>query len=118
MLGQEGELCCGQGDGVHSCTAEVAAPKGYRTHALRLQSNSPLPPLYHQAAQCYAEILEPELAREHEACFTRLVNSRGRLPKTYCDSQVEAIKASLRSRKLFPFDQAKPSPAGSKATGG
>ena len=96
----------------------VTAPKGYCTGALRLQSNSPVPPLYHQAAQCYAEILEPELAREHEACFTCLVNSRGRLPKTYCDSQVEAIKASLRSRKLFPFDQAKPSPAGSKAARG
>ncbi|PSC74066.1 phosphatidate cytidylyltransferase [Micractinium conductrix] len=59
-----------------------------------------------QVIHCHAEVVRPDLAAEHQRCFQRVVNSRGREPYSACEKQVEAMKKSLRQRARGPATRA------------
>lgn len=56
-----------------------------------------------QVVFCHAEVLCPELARQHQQCFMRVVASKGEEPLSACNVHVEAMKACLRQRGVYPF---------------
>ncbi|KAI7835886.1 hypothetical protein COHA_010231 [Chlorella ohadii] len=66
-----------------------------------------------QVVHCHAEVVCPEAAAEHQKCFQRVVNSKGREPYSACDKQVAAMKKCLQRHGLFPF-----SPSSSSVAGG
>lgn len=58
-----------------------------------------------QVVHCLAEVACPELARQHELCFFRVVNSQGAEPYSACDVHVKKMKTCLRRHGLYPFEQ-------------
>lgn len=60
-----------------------------------------------QVTHCYTEVMDPDLAAKFEACFKKVVNSRGKVPYSTCQPHIEAMQASLRKWKLFPFVEKK-----------
>ena len=58
-----------------------------------------------QVVHCLAEVACPELARQHELCFIRVVNSRGAEPYSACDVHVQKMKKCLGRHGLYPFEK-------------
>ena len=52
---------------------------------------------------CHAEVVCPDLARQHQACFQRVVASKGKEPLSACDKHVEAMKKCLQQYEVYPF---------------
>ncbi|KAL4530174.1 hypothetical protein Ndes2526B_g04927 [Nannochloris sp. 'desiccata'] len=56
-----------------------------------------------QVVYCHSEVLSPKLAYEYQKCFRAVINSKGKLPVSACDTHIEAMKKSLRKYKVYPF---------------
>jgi hypothetical protein len=56
-----------------------------------------------QVVYCHSEVLSPKLAKEYQKCFRSVINSKGKLPVSHCDTHIAAMKKSLRKYRVYPF---------------
>lgn len=90
----------------HSCSCRRCALSLQTLHNCRT-ANASNPSICNnletQVVYSHAEVLCPELAAANQRCFRRVVNSKGELPPSTCDKDIEAMKKCLIKYGVYPF---------------